>query len=81
MADPEGGEFCAFLRPEVPAERLRGLGRVRRSGTGSRSHIRMRKQRPRLAGRSQIFDDAGEIPRLSPELLPAVLADELGGTS
>ncbi len=25
MADPEGGEFCAFLRPEVPAERLRGL--------------------------------------------------------
>ena len=26
MADPEGGEFCAFLRPEVPAERLHGLG-------------------------------------------------------
>ena len=25
MADPEGGEFCAFLRPEVPAERLHGL--------------------------------------------------------
>ena len=24
-ADPEGGEFCAFLRPEVPAERLHGL--------------------------------------------------------
>ena len=24
MADPEGGEFCAFLRPEVPAERLHG---------------------------------------------------------
>jgi glyoxalase superfamily protein len=26
MADPEGGDFCAFLRPEVPAERLHGLG-------------------------------------------------------
>jgi hypothetical protein len=25
MADPEGGEFCAFLRPELPAERLHGL--------------------------------------------------------
>jgi hypothetical protein len=25
MADPEGGEFCAFLRAEVPAERLHGL--------------------------------------------------------
>jgi hypothetical protein len=25
MADPEGGEFCAFLRTEVPAERLHGL--------------------------------------------------------
>jgi hypothetical protein len=25
MADPEGGEFCAFLRPDLPAERLRGL--------------------------------------------------------
>jgi Glyoxalase-like domain len=25
MADPEGGEFCAFLRSEVPAERLHGL--------------------------------------------------------
>ena len=25
MADPEGGEFCAFVRPEVPAERLRAL--------------------------------------------------------
>lgn len=25
MADPEGGEFCAFLRREVPAERLHGL--------------------------------------------------------
>jgi hypothetical protein len=25
MADPEGGEFCAFLRPEIPAERLHGL--------------------------------------------------------
>jgi hypothetical protein len=25
MTDPEGGEFCAFLRPEVPAERLHGL--------------------------------------------------------
>src|SRR5215469_17494143 len=25
MADPEGGEFCAFLREEVPAERLHGL--------------------------------------------------------
>lgn len=25
MADPEGGEFCAFLRPDVPAERLHGL--------------------------------------------------------
>jgi hypothetical protein len=25
MADPEGGEFCAFLRDEVPAERLHGL--------------------------------------------------------
>lgn len=25
LADPEGGEFCAFLRPEPPAERLHGL--------------------------------------------------------
>jgi hypothetical protein len=25
MADPEGGEFCAFLRDDVPAERLHGL--------------------------------------------------------
>ncbi|WP_375490191.1 VOC family protein [uncultured Jatrophihabitans sp.] len=25
MADPEGGEFCAFLRDPVPAERLHGL--------------------------------------------------------
>jgi hypothetical protein len=25
MADPEGGEYCAFLRDEVPAERLHGL--------------------------------------------------------
>jgi hypothetical protein len=25
MADPEGGEFCAFLRPELPADRLHGL--------------------------------------------------------
>jgi Glyoxalase-like domain len=25
MADPEGGEFCAFLRPEVPAGRLHAL--------------------------------------------------------
>jgi hypothetical protein len=25
MADPEGGEFCAFLRSEVPAGRLHGL--------------------------------------------------------
>jgi len=25
MADPEGGEFCAFLRPDPLAERLRGL--------------------------------------------------------
>lgn len=25
MADPEGGEFCAFLRPEPPAEKLHGL--------------------------------------------------------
>src|SRR6266498_3196641 len=25
MADPEDGEFDAFLRPEVPAERLHGL--------------------------------------------------------
>jgi hypothetical protein len=25
MADPEGGEFCAFLRDVVPAERLHGL--------------------------------------------------------
>jgi hypothetical protein len=25
MADPEGGEFCAFVRDEVPAERLHGL--------------------------------------------------------
>jgi hypothetical protein len=25
MADPEGGEFCAFLRSEVTAERLHGL--------------------------------------------------------
>jgi hypothetical protein len=25
MADPEGGEFCAFLRTEVPAGRLHGL--------------------------------------------------------
>jgi hypothetical protein len=26
MADPEGGEFCAFLRAELPADRLHGLG-------------------------------------------------------
>jgi len=26
MADPEGGEFCAFLRAGLPAERLHGLG-------------------------------------------------------
>jgi hypothetical protein len=26
MADPEGGEFCAFLRDDDPAERLHGLG-------------------------------------------------------
>lgn len=26
MADPEGGEFCAFPLSEVPAERLHGLG-------------------------------------------------------
>ena len=25
MADPEGGEFCAFLRSQIPAERLHGL--------------------------------------------------------
>jgi Glyoxalase-like domain len=25
MADPEDGEFCAFLRPEIRAERLHGL--------------------------------------------------------
>lgn len=25
MADPEGGEFCAFLRAELPPERLHGL--------------------------------------------------------
>jgi hypothetical protein len=25
MADPEGGEYCAFLREEVPDERLHGL--------------------------------------------------------
>jgi predicted enzyme related to lactoylglutathione lyase len=25
MADPEGGEFCAFVRDELPAERLHGL--------------------------------------------------------
>jgi hypothetical protein len=25
MADPEGGEFCAFPRSEIPAERLHGL--------------------------------------------------------
>jgi hypothetical protein len=25
MADPEGAEFCAFLRDELPAERLHGL--------------------------------------------------------
>lgn len=25
MGDPEDGEFCAFLREEVPAERLHGL--------------------------------------------------------
>jgi len=25
MADPEGGEFCAFLRPDPPAQRLREL--------------------------------------------------------
>jgi hypothetical protein len=25
MADPEGGEFCAFLRDEIPAEQLHGL--------------------------------------------------------
>jgi hypothetical protein len=26
MADPEGGELCAFLREDVPEERLHGLG-------------------------------------------------------
>ena len=26
MADPEGGEFCAFLRDDLPADRLHGLG-------------------------------------------------------
>ena len=26
MGDPEGGEFCAFLRSEMPPERLHGLG-------------------------------------------------------
>jgi Glyoxalase-like domain len=26
MADPEGGEYCAFLRAELPADRLHGLG-------------------------------------------------------
>lgn len=26
MADPEGGEFCAFVRDEVPADRLYELG-------------------------------------------------------
>jgi hypothetical protein len=25
MADPEGGEFCAFVRAEIPDERLHGL--------------------------------------------------------
>jgi hypothetical protein len=25
MADPEGGEFCAFLRPDPPAEKVHGL--------------------------------------------------------
>jgi len=25
LADPEGNEFCAFLRPEIPAERMHGL--------------------------------------------------------
>jgi Glyoxalase-like domain len=25
MADPEGGEFCAFLRADIPTERLHGL--------------------------------------------------------
>jgi Glyoxalase-like domain len=25
MTDPEGGQFCAFLRAELPAERLHGL--------------------------------------------------------
>jgi hypothetical protein len=25
LADPEGGEFCAFVRSELPAERLHGL--------------------------------------------------------
>jgi hypothetical protein len=25
MADPEGGEYCAFLRPDPPADRLHGL--------------------------------------------------------
>jgi hypothetical protein len=25
MTDPEGGEYCAFLRPELPADRLHGL--------------------------------------------------------
>lgn len=25
MTDPEGGEFCAFVRDEVPADRLHGL--------------------------------------------------------
>src|SRR6266852_2382694 len=26
MSDPEGGEYCAFLRAELPADRLHGLG-------------------------------------------------------
>ena len=81
MADTEGGKFCAFLRPEVPAERLCGLGRVRRSGTGSRSHIRMRKQRPRLAGRSQSSMMLVRFRGSARSYCPAVLADELGGTS
>jgi hypothetical protein len=25
LTDPEGGEYCAFLRPELPADRLHGL--------------------------------------------------------
>jgi hypothetical protein len=25
MNDPEGGEYCAFLRPDLPADRLHGL--------------------------------------------------------